>query len=926
MASTAHKNYDFPGKAEVRTLPTAAHEVSCVLLYGIESPSGTVQNVYLGQLDENVEDLPPVLVRLGTKTSETHTSNIGFRVLLQQEERKGDSTGQLEDNYHLVSCHYVPNDNALTHRVLDEEETAKLNEYEALRGTTLASIGSFDKRRVHTMVFTSDGLGKMFLLSRHGGELQSDASIRSVSKQVQSLAYAKRVLIFFREDHALCSHLDTVIEHDCTGSFAPSWKDPLPEGAVPTWPLGLQSRMVRGSSGPFNVLNAALRHDDIHDGSGTSLSERPHARLFADCVRTVYPSAKREPRGKVFPLMLNVTDGICLDLPFGLSMYNPKNVFAGAIALYHLLRTGIPASNVGIITFYPSQTQAYRIALKGFHHQDSTLRYGQVTVDSLEGWVGKEIDIAIIDFVRTANASGNLGYLSQWGRLKVALTIHRDGFIIVGNRNCTINSQGEILSTKLEKVLEWFSENGRIVDVSMPTVNDTQQKASGQPFTAKTSLDNETKAQNHDFTPAMWTQLAEHRMYVGVPGCEGLRTFTGLDEEGKAPSYAGAPMAIKPAAPEPEKAKESFLRQLGTFGIKRTELENPKFQIATLSKPATPGKEHAGSSTIRHTVKPKATSRSEVQDSFARQDVIIKGQGRVLYNEDTSPEISPGDQTPSRSEPKAETTQDNIQATSHVNPFGAPKPQSGRPSTLPKSGLLAYRRDDKQSGDAAAFDQVDGWKSATKPADLSSPIEAPGQRTSSNKTSGAGVRFASQPSSKVPLLEKDTVKPESTSKVAEPQTLRSRMETTGLEPASRSPRSRPSPAKENTAPISVKPSIKADPDPSSTASIDKLQLTSTRPSKLEQRARPDPPDPALSIRDTNIQQPGPTKQTFKSQYGGKYKALRSLFDTLNRPSGPHPKEDRLFRNLAEALMDEDAQAFKKTYSELWDIATAAQVE
>jgi len=62
MASTANTNYDFPGKADVRLLPTAAHEVSCVLLYSIESPSGNVENVCLGQIDEDLEDLPPVLV------------------------------------------------------------------------------------------------------------------------------------------------------------------------------------------------------------------------------------------------------------------------------------------------------------------------------------------------------------------------------------------------------------------------------------------------------------------------------------------------------------------------------------------------------------------------------------------------------------------------------------------------------------------------------------------------------------------------------------------------------------------------------------------------------------------------------------------------------------------------------------------------
>lgn len=62
MASVTHKEYQFPRKAEVRILPTTAHEVSCVLIYSIESPSGDVENVCLGQINDNVEDLSPVLV------------------------------------------------------------------------------------------------------------------------------------------------------------------------------------------------------------------------------------------------------------------------------------------------------------------------------------------------------------------------------------------------------------------------------------------------------------------------------------------------------------------------------------------------------------------------------------------------------------------------------------------------------------------------------------------------------------------------------------------------------------------------------------------------------------------------------------------------------------------------------------------------
>lgn len=294
--------------------------------------------------------------------------------------------------------------------------------FKSIRGTTL---GTFGTSELYAMEFKSVRMGKTFLISRHGGELHSNPSILHTSKQVQSIAYAKRVLIFFRADHVLCAHLNSVIENNCIGQAAPSWKDSLPEDAVPTWPLDIQRRMVVGSTEPFNVLNTALRHNVIYDGEGTDPKERPQARTFADCLRSTYPSAKSEPSGKVFPLMLNVTDGVCLDLPFGLSMYNRKNMFVGVMALYQLLRTSILPSTIGIVTFYPSQAETYRNALQQLHKQSPMLGYNQVAVDTLEGWVGKDIGIAIVDFVRTSNASGNLGYLSQSRRLKLALTFHR---------------------------------------------------------------------------------------------------------------------------------------------------------------------------------------------------------------------------------------------------------------------------------------------------------------------------------------------------------------------------------------------------------------------------------------------------------------------------------------------------------------------
>lgn len=150
------------------------------------------------------------------------------------------------------------------------------------KSTRGATVGFFGDTELYFMEFKSDGVGKTFLLSCHGGDLlSSNTSTRNMSKRVQSIAYAKRVMLFFRANPVLCAHLNVVIDNNCLGQPAPSWKDSLPEDAVPTWASLVQTRMIAGSTEVLKVLNAALRHDLLKDGRGTSLADRPRARVFA---------------------------------------------------------------------------------------------------------------------------------------------------------------------------------------------------------------------------------------------------------------------------------------------------------------------------------------------------------------------------------------------------------------------------------------------------------------------------------------------------------------------------------------------------------------------------------------------------------------------------------------------------------------------
>lgn len=113
-------------------------------------------------------------------------------------------------------------------------------------------------------------------------------------------------------------------------------------------------------------------------------------------------------------------------------------------------------------------------------------------------------------------------------------------------------------------------------------------------------------------------------MYVGVREYKEPKYHPGLDNNGRAPRYAGAPLALKSAAPKPEEAAVSFARQLENLEQGRIK---PNL---SLSEGIIPGKKHARGAVAPPTLKAKVTSPPEVtlKDSFSGG--VMKGHGRFL--------------------------------------------------------------------------------------------------------------------------------------------------------------------------------------------------------------------------------------------------------------------------------------------------------
>ena len=441
------------GDSATNILSPGGHEIPILL-----SLTADCVRYPFGSLHDDLKSSPPFLIRLGTRVSDNHPSCIGFRIMVRNTVSNPQPIEAMEDAYHVKSFKYKPDGKKTLHH-----SAASIDDLLDIGATT--SPDSRSKIQLYRIDF-EDVFGA-FEETCHGTE--PDTSIADVSRVleiVKCLNRCQKLSLFFMFDHNLINLLEETIRRGCKGSRDPVWSDVLPSSLVPSWPSNNQTRMVSGSSNIVNVLQRGLREPVLDDAPVTALNARPKAGHFKTLVEKLFPSLRREPNHKLSPIMLNVHGGRCFELPFGGSMLNPCNSYATLNILHKMLDSGLASTDIGIVAFYPTQVQCYEIALANLHRYDSQRGYNFVKVATLDDWANQEVDFAIVDLVRTSNASGNLGFLSQARRVKIALTLHRNGLIIVGNRSCTINAEGKILCTKLEKVFKWLEDNDRIIDMN----------------------------------------------------------------------------------------------------------------------------------------------------------------------------------------------------------------------------------------------------------------------------------------------------------------------------------------------------------------------------------------------------------------------------------------------------------------------------
>ena len=583
-----------PSPSTTKRLPAIADEVPIALLVNFDDePSPKGQSARAGDLDARITKEPQLLVYLGTFFDQDDPSNLGLRIFLRQEGEERVSTKESEGVYHIISLEILATGFLTVLRPVTDQDKEDF----AAAGQDLFDVPCgingmgrkincfcIDARAIHPDAFLLD--------TSHGQPLLGDRSYLSNINQTLALINAsKRIRLFFASRTKLLGYIRHLLESDNQGYTRVPWNGQLPSSALPTWENNHQDRMVVGSESLFNVLSTAFHEIPPLNARNTFLSHRPRARVFSGVISKIYPFLQKPPEGKVYPVFLSVGDGHCVEYPFIASLLNIENTYAALNVIQRLLQLGIPAEDIGIVSFYRAQTDAYVEALQQCHNFAKTKGYKNIRAKTLEDWVGEVVPIAIVDFVRTANASGNLGLLSQGRRLQVALSLHQDGLVAVGDIDCAIDAEGKVTSSKLGKVLRWFQDHGRVVKMSnqgLPLPKDQQNPSIPTPY------------------PQSWPFFTD-ALKAGRKSDS--NQSTGSESSTKS-NWRGAPNARASAS-------ESFARQRSvmtnmTNSTPRQSLANGSTNLIDLDGPNSPV------SWTRHD-RTRVDPAKAISDSFARQ-------------------------------------------------------------------------------------------------------------------------------------------------------------------------------------------------------------------------------------------------------------------------------------------------------------------
>ena len=245
-----------PYHGSVQILPEGGHEVRALLAFVNNGKTHII-----GDVHQDVQPVPEIMVLLGTRVSDDHPSCVGFRVLYRTTRPKTNS-GSIEDNYHIESYKLEPSLGTVSYSQVTDKQAYELKTLRLSQQPDAQDLKVPADNALYRMDFTiSDTNG--FKTSRHGPPLRTyNTRLVEIEDQMPFIVYASEISLYFIADNLLIKHLDQAIEHDCVGAVPASWKTPLDQ-AIAVWPHNVQTQMVCGSTDVLNVLLHAMREDRL---------------------------------------------------------------------------------------------------------------------------------------------------------------------------------------------------------------------------------------------------------------------------------------------------------------------------------------------------------------------------------------------------------------------------------------------------------------------------------------------------------------------------------------------------------------------------------------------------------------------------------------------------------------------------------------
>lgn len=142
-----------------------------------------------------------------------------------------------------------------------------------------------------------------------------------------------------------------------------------------------------------------------------------------------------EPQKKVLFFNTDTLGQLSSEILSGPRITNPFEVSLTSQLVMTLLDAGVPASEVGVITFYRSQLAEMRQSLRA---------QPGLELHTADKFQGRDKDAVVVSFVRK-NEDKNVGeLLRDWRRINVAITRAKTKLILVGSKS-TLSNGGDVL-------------------------------------------------------------------------------------------------------------------------------------------------------------------------------------------------------------------------------------------------------------------------------------------------------------------------------------------------------------------------------------------------------------------------------------------------------------------------------------------------